>query len=113
MLTEKRQKSAFASIRNASIYPRDASHSATLREHNHGLGGVVRYSGKHKGGHFVHLALPCLPLYKEATSHAIRPGACTYHTQLHWKVKVEILRDRGIVAYVCYIQPPADRFTLH
>ena len=58
MLTEKRQKSAFASIRNASIYPRDASHSATLREHNHGLGGVVRYSGKHKGGHFVHLALP-------------------------------------------------------
>ena len=58
MLTEKRQKSAFASIRNASIYPRDASHSATLREHDHGLGGAVRYSGEHKGGHFVHLALP-------------------------------------------------------
>ena len=27
-------------------------------ENNRGLGGIVRYSGEHKGGHFVHLALP-------------------------------------------------------
>ena len=48
-----------------------------------GLGGVVRYSGElHKGGHFVHLALPRLLLYKETTGQA-RPGACTYYTQLH------------------------------